>query len=391
MKKVYFQGTHRSRGPDETLERVRPYFSRFGITRLADVTGLDTLGIPVVTAVRPLAATLPVSQGRGADLVSAQVSAAMESLETWHAEYAVPPATVRRTPAAELGLPYRIAEVETSAGALATDATRLDWLPATGLVTGAEWPVPRALVEMRWQPAAWPPLLTATSNGLASGNDPWEAVLHGLYEVVERDATALLAAVPVSERVHIDPHSVYDPNGRRLLDRIAAHGGWVELVRVPSRTGVSCIVCYLWSPDFGAAISSGAGAHSDPAVALSRALTEAAQSRLARITGVRDDLGPRTYGEDRRVLPRPVTAGPLTPWSGIAETAGRAAGLPDSFASFEDEVYWLAGRIHALTGREPLSVELATEEAFAVRKVICPGLGRRPLYDVPRAAEGVSA
>ena len=40
----------------------------------------------------------------------------------------------------------------------------------------------------------------------------------------------------------------------------------------------------------------GAGCHPDTAVALTRAITEAAQSRLTAIAGSRDDLAPLDYG-----------------------------------------------------------------------------------------------
>ncbi|MDW6058523.1 hypothetical protein SAZ11_11140 [Streptomyces sp. FXJ1.4098] len=90
MKKVHFDGTHRVRHPEETWTLINGLRDRFGITRVADVTGLDTLGVPVVMAVRPAAKTLTVSQGKGASLLLARVSAVMESVELWHAEYACP-------------------------------------------------------------------------------------------------------------------------------------------------------------------------------------------------------------------------------------------------------------------------------------------------------------
>jgi ribosomal protein S12 methylthiotransferase accessory factor len=68
MEKVIFTGTHRVRTPEQTLEIITPRLADYGITRLADVTGLDDLGVPVVMAVRPLAATLSVAQGKGATL-----------------------------------------------------------------------------------------------------------------------------------------------------------------------------------------------------------------------------------------------------------------------------------------------------------------------------------
>ena len=40
MEKVMFTGTHRVRLPEDTLNVITPLFDHFGITRLADVTGL---------------------------------------------------------------------------------------------------------------------------------------------------------------------------------------------------------------------------------------------------------------------------------------------------------------------------------------------------------------
>ncbi len=57
-----------------------------GITRIANITGLDSIGIPVTMVCRPNARSLAVSQGKGLDLVAAKVSGLMESVETYHAE-----------------------------------------------------------------------------------------------------------------------------------------------------------------------------------------------------------------------------------------------------------------------------------------------------------------
>lgn len=58
-----------------------------GITRVADVTGLDRIGIPVVMVCRPNARSLAVSQGKGIDIEAATVSGLMESVELYHAEH----------------------------------------------------------------------------------------------------------------------------------------------------------------------------------------------------------------------------------------------------------------------------------------------------------------
>jgi len=83
-------GTHRTATLEQTWARFAPAAKRAGITRIAELTGLDTLGIPVFAAVRPLGRSLSTQQGKGITPLAAKVSALMESLETWTAEQAIP-------------------------------------------------------------------------------------------------------------------------------------------------------------------------------------------------------------------------------------------------------------------------------------------------------------
>ena len=62
--KGFFDGTHRLIAPEDTLDRTRPLMPVMGITRLANLTGLDIVGLPVVMAVRPNARSLAVSSGK---------------------------------------------------------------------------------------------------------------------------------------------------------------------------------------------------------------------------------------------------------------------------------------------------------------------------------------
>src|SRR4051812_30484027 len=84
--KTFLPGTRRSRAPADTLRDFGRHLPRMGITRLTNVTGLDSIGIPVVQAIRPNSRSLSVSQGKGVDLDAAKVSAMMEAIELWHAE-----------------------------------------------------------------------------------------------------------------------------------------------------------------------------------------------------------------------------------------------------------------------------------------------------------------
>src|SRR3990167_6222617 len=83
-------GTYRSRLPEETLSIIKPYIKLAGISRLADLTGLDDLGIPVYACFRPSSKSLATSQGKGCSHLLAQCSAYMEGIEHFYAENCLP-------------------------------------------------------------------------------------------------------------------------------------------------------------------------------------------------------------------------------------------------------------------------------------------------------------
>src|SRR5882724_3967893 len=84
--KRHQHGTHRTVSPAETLARVTPLLPAMGITRVANVTGLDRIGVPVAMVYRPNARSIAVSPGKGLTLDAARCSGVMESIEGWHAE-----------------------------------------------------------------------------------------------------------------------------------------------------------------------------------------------------------------------------------------------------------------------------------------------------------------
>ncbi|MDT8913108.1 YcaO-like family protein [Amycolatopsis sp. PS_44_ISF1] len=368
-RKVFFTGTHRVRRPEDTWAAVEPLLPRYGITRIADVTGLDVLGIPVMMAVRPLARSLTVSQGKGHTPLLARISAAMESIELWHAENVPLDPVHRATPARELGLPYEIAGIVTDEGSLVTERTPLDWVAATDTHSGRPAPVPWPMVGLPHQVRPWdPPGFLWSTNGLASGNSRAEAALHAIYEVIERDA---LSRIPRGAPwQYLDPGSLDDDVCAPLIDRIRAGGATVRITTVDSRFGVPCFAARVWSQDFPVACG-GWGTHLDPHVALSRALTEAVQSRLTGIAGSRDDL-PAVY-ERVRVSTEDLTPapGPTRAWAG-SEPPG-----PGAFDDVEAELAWLSKRVHEVTGTGPLLADLSTTGEFSVVKVLLA----RTLFD----------
>jgi ribosomal protein S12 methylthiotransferase accessory factor len=347
---TYRHGTHRVRTPEATRAWVSPLLDRAGITRVADVTRLDVLGIPVWQAVRPASRNLSVSQGKGLTDANAWVSAVMESLELWHAEdMDHVPQVVQPLRAMRRGNPVPVRGLKWRRDALLLEDAPLAWLRATSLATGREGWLPRAMVEVdyRFPDRFAPAFFHVTSNGLASGNTREEALVHALCEVVERHGL-WLASRDRRRAVALDPASIEAPPLRALLDRVAQAGMRLALHDLTWEAGLAVVRCDLVAPDLPTTWR-GCGCHLDPDVAIARAITEAAQSRLTYIAGARDDL---TQFADEAQASRHFARF-------VAPRRGRrAARLPRRHVgTIEGDLQVVLDRL-ARTGHEPWAVDL---------------------------------
>jgi YcaO-like protein with predicted kinase domain len=358
---TFQQGTHRVLDPHQTWAAIQPHFSTAGITRIADLTGLDDIGIPTAQAVRPASRTLSVSQGKAATLLAAKVSAAMESLECWHSENIRP--QLRATSADDLALGYDPDRLPRPVGSIFHGAARIDWVRATTLLTGrASWlPYLSVLTSVAVQDRLAPPLFTMDTNGLASGNTYDEAALHGLYELMERDSQARTPAPGAP----IDPHSITDAGCRALLDQIGRRGNEVTLHDRTVWPGYPCVDAGLRSTALGG-LFGGCGLHDHPAVAISRALTEAAQSRLTVISGAREDIEGWVYNRFGQPAEVPSRLSPPTTLTGSGS---------GSSASVRQRLVAAAAAVTEVTGSEPLAAVLEFPGACVpVVRVLAPGL-----------------
>jgi ribosomal protein S12 methylthiotransferase accessory factor len=301
--KVAMPGTDRAWPVEDTLARALDAAGPVGITRLADVTRLDRIGIPTWQAIRPAATTLTVSQGKGLTDDLAKVSALMESIELWHAENPaldVATATIASLKTALTYDPYRLPLEEQH---LLHDKLPMEWTMARRLHDGRAVPVPYRMVELSFtDPAGWRPrVYQETSNGLASGNTLVEATLHALYEVIERDALCRAYRKGLAGD-RFDPHALGSGPVEELLGRFEAAGVIVDARTLPSPAGLPCVTVRIVSDDYQV-VCGGHGCHLRTEIATTRALTEAAQSRLTIISGARDDLARATYRSVQRMQP----------------------------------------------------------------------------------------
>ena len=284
--------------PEETLATITPALPACGITRAASVTHLDNIGIPAWVSVRPGGQVLQISNGKGVTDAAAQVSALMEACELhlaenphparlWHGSMAQ---LARVEPDARIVLP---ADLPDDLGHYFTPDFVAEWTPGTNLDTGGRIWAPSSAVYFFRRPS----LFQTGSNGLASGNTQAEARLHAIYELIERDAMCALGErgrLKLRERARvIDLDSVTFPLARLILDRCAAQGTQVVLMALPAPVAVSAIWAVFLCEralSIRSLVNTGWGAHVNPEVALTRAVTEAAQSRLIKIHGARDDI-----------------------------------------------------------------------------------------------------
>lgn len=376
--KRYFHGTHRTCAPEETLARLQPLLREMGITRIANVTGLDCTGIPVVMVSRPNARSVTVSQGKGLTLAAAKASGVMESVEVWHAERIVKP--LKLASFNEMRAEHRVADVAAlpqAAGTAFTADLPILWIETEELMGGGRAWVPFELVNANYT-LPLPPgsgCFQANTNGLASGNHRLEAINHGLCEVIERDATALWKQrSPRARDAHgLDPQTIDDAVCRSVIAQLAAADLKVAIWDTTTDVGVASFVSLVIGQKHdGADPEFGAGCHPARHIALLRALTEAGQARNTYIAGARDDYAAHLYSTAWRARRRMFCEGLLA----SLRTHRQFAHVPHfESSSSEEDLRWMLSRLRAAGIDQVLAVDL-TREAIGVPvvRVIVPGL-----------------
>jgi ribosomal protein S12 methylthiotransferase accessory factor len=375
---------------------VRPHFAAAGITRVAEATGLDRIGIPVALATRPNSRSLSVSQGKGIHKDEAYISAVMEAFELATAER-LPDhlkwASLREM--TEAGAPVMALDLSTRCRLDRLNRqAQLAWVQGYDLTTQCVVYVPWSLVGLDYRPD--PPgfhgAFQVSTDGLASGFDHRSAMFHALCELIERDASALLelmSTLELGKRVT----RVAATDGLEALQfeqRIRAAGCDLTLLDMTTNIGLPAFTAIITDTAMANAPvvpryahSAGSACHASRGQAIVKAIAEAAQSRITRITGSRDDLFPEVYqeaeGEERKAIVELLSfIDPKLP-----PAPPRA--VPD-----------LSGGIRALVAQlgkrgieQVIAVPLKNEFDVAVVRMIVPGL--QTDMTGPRSKLGVRA
>lgn len=367
--------------PEQTLARITPLFPQIGLTRLADITGLDCIGIPVVLSVRPQAGYLSVDGGKGFTRAAAMASAAMECFERHAGERTKVPSFTAGW--SDLPAARRIdrSDLPLSRNSLFHPGLVQRWVWADDLAGGEPVAVPSVMVNLERHRHRRSSVLPFhfSSNGLNSGNTKSEALVGALYEVIERDATtctklAWNAGAPM-RRVDLD--TAASPDIALLVTR--ARDAGVEVVVLDSTvdTAVPTFTAYLCdvaNPAVG--LYHGYGTHLDPQVAVIRAICEAAQGRLVFIAGSRDD----SFRHRRRLHQQYEAANDAL--LQLPATVDLRTFPDESTETFQADGAVLLAKLAAVGVQRVLTVDLTHPEVGVdVMRVVVPGLEGYMLED----------
>jgi YcaO-like protein with predicted kinase domain len=276
----------------------RELFENFGISRVADLTGLDNVGLPTHTCVRALSETVSIHAGKGIEPSYSRAGAILEAIEFEVGEHPVGPYRIAR--AIELPQEERLpleACFPTRSSVL-NDFTPIAWEEVTNIQNGAPKLIPSDLIwlvtRIKGQSLMY---VQMGSNGMASGGSVEDAILAGLYEVIERDAWTInqflldsgllltrspLAAMP--PRIEACVRKIERANLKLHLFDITND------YRVPVFSAIILDLSGHCAGTFG-----GYGCHLNAEIAALRAITEATQARCCYISGARDDLFRRQF------------------------------------------------------------------------------------------------
>lgn len=386
-------GVERSVRPRATIRRASAVLDSIGVTRVADVTDLDRVGIPNFMTVRPhdLGPGISYYNGKGTTREQAHAGALMEAVERHAGERYDGPITA----ASHYNLRSQHAcvdplEIHVPMVRDYNEDLRLEWALGFDLIARRPTFAPLNCVVAPYDTFSATPLFYSSTNGLASGNTRLEALCHALCEVIERDTTALamaraqlrpavasiLADMGFEEGVsplRQDPPQIslrgLPRSAATLVGKLQRAGLEVQLRNLISATGIPTVDCTITErlPNIINA-HGGSGTHPDARIALTRALTEAAQSRLTSIQGGREDI--------------PATGAPAAEASsGCAHTIGFDDIASYQHASVNEDVEFLIEGMRQAGFNQVVVVDITIiEVGIPVVRVVAPRAEAWPFY-----------
>lgn len=269
----------------------------------------------------------------------------------------------------------------------------ISWTPLWSLTRNASRWLPTAMCYYNYdasEAGRGPRFASSNSNGCASGNTLEEAILQGMFELVERDAVA----VWWYNRLHrpgVNLTAFEDAFFTQAQQLCSARGRSLQVIDLTNDLGIPVFVSVSARKGSNGFVCLGFGCHLDPRLAISRAITEMFQmlSRDAELSDV------RSFSEDPEFIHwfEHVTLDTDTYLvADPAASVGPNSHVDRSTKDIAQDVQLCVDRL-AARGLETLVLNHTRPDVgFPTARVVVPGLrhfwtrfapGR--LYDVPVA------
>jgi ribosomal protein S12 methylthiotransferase accessory factor len=383
----------------QTVSFAATVAESLGVTRVADITGLDHIGIPVYSSIVPDSQdNLSVYNGKGLRSIDAKAGALMEAIERQSALRSRLPLIADSF--AHLSGNAAVVNPRSINYELAADYSEqqiYSWCSGIDIVSKQQTYVPAKLAGYMWFDAPHPASFVMTdTNGLSSGNCREEAVCHALCELAERDAWTLVELgahlMPRARRAYalgldakdgpddLEMFPCVDLGEHELLLKFWSAGLFPAVRDITSELGIPTFFAAVCDESItGFPMSHcGLGAHPNAEVAVRRALLELAQSRCVDIQAVREDIPPpgATFG---RFAPhsRRVNAINRESWyHGSSKSLRKFRDIPSyPFATLEEDLNFLLERFAACGLDQIIVIDFTPDKInYSVIRVIVPGI-----------------
>jgi thioglycine synthase len=386
-----------SRTFEETDQLVRPLVKRIPITRIIDLTPLDSIGLPVWAAVTPLAHDLTVHSGKGTTDTASRLSAVMEAIERVSAERTHPSVTFEASYEDLLRTCRSVAPLDPMMFCLPFET---QYSPSTSIC----WTIGYDIIDCRYRfipqdlaisPARAHVCIGPETNGLAAGNTITEAVVHALYEIIERDALSVEyfcrmyadKSANYSVRRRIVDCSSLPPVANSLVAHLESRGLDLRVQNVTSTADVPTFRAILRDSAFPSsnqiATFEGSAADINSVRAITRAILEAVQAHSSLLLGARDSFeGMESRAARRAMLEREVEI------CFASDPEPLEAHACDGSINLLDDLHLLVRRLAADGVRHCIVVNLTdTELEVPVVRVVVPEFSG--IYGETRRRPGV--
>lgn len=274
-------GVPRTRTAEETCKTAGTLAGETGIVDFLEITGKDRLGIPVWTTIRPREKLGKVTAGAGLTASDARCAAMMGTIERYSATYTGGSMDIASYE--EVGLTRAVDPEELILPRKPEIGEKLHWVPGQDILYEERVYIPANAIYHPYDPLGMAnQLFRSDPNGLGAGSVPEEAIIHGIYEVIERDALSR-AEKNLSLGRRLLPQS--GTQAEALMEIFAAEGIDITMWLLDDTYGIPTVAAVaddtISRDPF--MIMMAASTHPNPSVAAECTLLKLARNRASQI------------------------------------------------------------------------------------------------------------